>query len=519
MPQDRASRFPLGAGASIAELSGDPHPLLHRLREREPVSWLPALDGWLVTSHGLATEAMRDADRFTVDDERFSTARVLGPSMLSLDGATHERHRAPFVAPFRAAAVGQRFAGPVAKEADRLIDGVAVRGEAELRTEFAGPLAAAIVSLALGLRREDVPEVLALYRRIVGAVTEITAGTTDGEDGRDAYAALSAMLDRALRGEGGSLLAAAAASSGLSPAEIAANAAVLLFGGIETTEGMIANAVLHLLERPAVVAAVRTDPELIGAAIEESLRLEPAAAVIDRYATTDTALGGAEIAAGELVRLSIAAANRDPSVFADAGRVPPRPPRRPPAPRLRPGAACVRRRPPRTARGPRRARRSARAARWVGARRGATGRDHRTRVPQAGDALGALAALVAQAEEPAEHRESAQSESGLDRGEHAPGEQTAPKLRRQSLGDAMPAREGEPGGDRDEHRDAPRSANEIDPAGEPWRAPRDPPGDGPAGSEHGVRHDGAGDGEPPRPPGDGEARGTAGRAERPADEG
>src|SRR6185437_12434869 len=46
----------------------------------------------------------------------------------------------------------------------------------------------------------------------------------------------------------------------------------------------------------------------------------PAAAVIDRYATADAGLGGASIAAGELVRISIAAANRDPRVFPEPDR-------------------------------------------------------------------------------------------------------------------------------------------------------------------------------------------------------
>jgi cytochrome P450 len=55
-------------------------------------------------------------------------------------------------------------------------------------------------------------------------------------------------------------------------------------------------------------------------AIEESLRLEPAAAVIDRYATRDVSFGGADIGSGELVRLSIAGANRDPDVFRDPDR-------------------------------------------------------------------------------------------------------------------------------------------------------------------------------------------------------
>jgi cytochrome P450 len=65
---------------------------------------------------------------------------------------------------------------------------------------------------------------------------------------------------------------------------------------------------------------VATDPGLLANAIEESLRLEPAAAVIDRYATADVELAGAAIARGELVRVSIAGANRDPAVFPDPDR-------------------------------------------------------------------------------------------------------------------------------------------------------------------------------------------------------
>jgi cytochrome P450 len=95
---------------------------------------------------------------------------------------------------------------------------------------------------------------------------------------------------------------------------------VLLFGGIETTEGMIANAIVHLLSHPDQLAAVRAEPELLANAIEESLRLEPAAAVIDRYATRAVELAGAPIGERELVVISIAGANRDPSVFPDPDR-------------------------------------------------------------------------------------------------------------------------------------------------------------------------------------------------------
>src|SRR5919204_819127 len=109
MSAARAGEFPLGAAATLAELEADPHPLLARLREHEPVSWLPVLGGWLVTRRDLALAVMRDPATFTVDDPRFSTAQVVGPSMLTLDGEAHHRHRAPFASPFRPAQVSRRF--------------------------------------------------------------------------------------------------------------------------------------------------------------------------------------------------------------------------------------------------------------------------------------------------------------------------------------------------------------------------------------------------------------------------
>ncbi|MFL5860831.1 MAG: cytochrome P450 [Solirubrobacteraceae bacterium] len=309
--------FPLGAAVTLSELDCDPHPALARLRAAEPVSWLPSLDGWLVTRHDLVLAAMRDAQTFTVDDPRFSTARVVGPSMLSLDGPEHDRHRAPFVGPFRAGEVTGRFAQTTEDEVARLIDALAPAGSAELRRSFAGPIAATIVTSALGLGREEVADVLGWYDAIVASVTQITAGTGATTAGTEAFARLRARLRSVVKGaDQSSLLAAAAHDGTLSAEQVISNAAVLLFGGIETTEGMIANAALHVLADPARLEAARLDAAALSAAIDESLRLEPAAAVVDRYATTDVVLANAAIAQGDLVRLSITAANRDPAVFA-----------------------------------------------------------------------------------------------------------------------------------------------------------------------------------------------------------
>ncbi len=311
------SPVPFGDSITLADLEGDVHPLLHELRDAEPVAWLPVLDGWLVTRRDLCIEVMRNAATFTVDHPGFSTAQVVGPSMLSLDGDAHRQHRTPFEQPFRRRDVEARFREPVAESVSQLLDELAPRGEAELRRDYAGPIAVQAMVAALGLAGTPVADVLGWYDSIVAAVTRVTAGEPVGEAGRAAFAALRQSLLPAIRGEAEpSLLATASgAATGLSEDEIVSNAAVLLFGGVETTEGMIANALYFLLTNSAVLSHVLRDPARVSAAVEETLRLEPAASVVDRYATREVSLGGAAIRAGDLVRVSLAAANRDPAVF------------------------------------------------------------------------------------------------------------------------------------------------------------------------------------------------------------
>ena len=307
---------------TLAELETDPHPVLAGLREREPVSWVPALDAWIVTRRDLALQVMRDAETYTVDDPRFSTARVVGPSMLSLDGEEHARHRDPFARPFRLDAVRDRFTAMVSDDANRLVDAIEAEGAADLRRSLAGPLSVNAMVSALGLEDTEPDVALGWYAAIVADVTAITAGQAADGAGSDAFALLRRSIEPALdRDSSVSLVAAAATDAGgLTRAQVASNAAVLLFGGIETTEAMIANAILHLLEHDVERKLVASDPGLVPNAVEESLRLEPAAAVVDRYATRDVELAGAEIRRGDLVTVSLAGANRDPSVFPDPDR-------------------------------------------------------------------------------------------------------------------------------------------------------------------------------------------------------
>ncbi|MGI8696282.1 MAG: cytochrome P450 [Mycobacteriales bacterium] len=318
---DADAHYPVGASITLADLDADPHPALRRLRATEPVSWVPAIGGWLVTRRDLALAVLRDARTFTVDDPRFSTAQVVGPSMLSTDGAEHSRHRGPFTRPFKPAAVRAGFESRITDLTATLIGRIRGDRRAELRSALAGPLSVAVVVDTLGLREVDDDAVLSWYRAIVDSVTRIGAGEQPTTGGAAAFDVLSAHLRDSVQQRPEDSLVGAAASGRLSIEEVVSDAAVLMFGGIDTTEGMILNAIRHLLlESPGVREDLLAVPQRIDAAVEESIRLEPAAAVVDRYATVGVELGAARVRAGDFVQVSLAGANRDPAVFVDPDR-------------------------------------------------------------------------------------------------------------------------------------------------------------------------------------------------------
>jgi len=243
--------------------------------------------------------------------------------MLSLDGAEHSRHRDPFATALRLPRARARLTDACHREAGRLVAILAASGnEAELRRGLAGQLAVSVMAEMLGL---DVapPQLLTWYDAIVAGVSALSGGDRPAgavpEAAAAAFGQLNQYVTASLRRPGsGSVLTAAAGQ--LAASEIVSNAAVMLFGGIETTEGMICNAVWYLLGNQAALQEVAADRSLAGNAVEEALRLEPAAAVVDRYATADIALGSAEIRRGDLVTVSLAGANRDPAVFAEPDR-------------------------------------------------------------------------------------------------------------------------------------------------------------------------------------------------------
>ena len=118
--------------------------------------------------------------------------------------------------------------------------------------------------------------------------------------------------------------AQAYASAAFTDEGVAQLAAGLLFAGHETTVTAIDKGVILLLTNTDERDALQRDPSLLPRVVEEILRMPMPLSVsehptgpggLPRYANADIELGGATIAAGELVLLDLQDANLDSATF------------------------------------------------------------------------------------------------------------------------------------------------------------------------------------------------------------
>lgn len=109
----------------------------------------------------------------------------------------------------------------------------------------------------------------------------------------------------------GRLIAAEVDGRRLGDEEICGFATVLLIAGNVTTTHLLGNAALCLDEHPEAQRALRADPALIPAAVEEVLRYRSPVAQQERYTTREVRIGGAVIPARRMIQVWLHSANHD----------------------------------------------------------------------------------------------------------------------------------------------------------------------------------------------------------------
>ncbi len=315
------------------EFLREPGPLYEQLRTHGPIHHvrLPAgLRGWLITDYTVAKQVLADP---TIRKDVHQIRRIIDTThpgvhamgsdmaehMLNTDPPDHTRLRrlvAKAFTPRSVAALVPR----IEQIADELIAAIPTHtGPVDLLSAFAFPLPITVICELLGIPATDRDQFRAWTNTILFAGTDSRETVLTAATNMNAYLRDLITDRRAHPGDDmlSGLASATDTGGNLTDTEVVSMTFLLLVAGHETTVNLIGNTMLTLLQDPERFAGLRAHPDQIPAALEEHLRhLGPVHIATLRFTTEPVTLGDTTIGPDELVFVSLAAANRDPSRFA-----------------------------------------------------------------------------------------------------------------------------------------------------------------------------------------------------------
>jgi cytochrome P450 len=317
-----------GETISLEDLEGDPYPIYTRLREEEPVSWVPAVQLWLVTRWDDVRSVDLRPDVFTAETDPSTLNRTMGKNMLGSEGPHQRWIRDLCEPPFRPREVEDRTQGMIPKLAHELIDAFDERGEADLFTEFADPMSVRSLQYMLGLEEVPWEDLLRWNQGMMVGLANFEGDTSKQRLADDASAelgaAIEAVLHRLEQRPDGSVLSwmlhHEQDGARMSRKEIGANAKLMLSGGLQEPRDLIALVVWALSSHPEQLEEVRVDRSLVKAAVEETLRWAGPVGTSTRQTTRPTELAERDLREGALIGAVLSSANRDPRRWTEPDR-------------------------------------------------------------------------------------------------------------------------------------------------------------------------------------------------------
>ncbi|WP_059012731.1 cytochrome P450 [Streptomyces specialis] len=304
-----------------------PPPHIRELRAHAPLARMTFADGhlgWLATGYAVSRAVLADP-RFSARGElkHPPVPRAGEPEQppsappgifIQHDNPEHQRYRRLLVGQFTVRRM-RLLTDWIEKVTESHLDEMERLGPpADLFEHFALPLPSLVISEMLGVPYAD-------RERFQHDTAVWSSFNADLDELAQAFGDLTTYL-HALVGrkrsapEDDILSGLMAADPELTDEELTSIAYLLLVAGHETTANQLALGVLALLTNPDQLAALRADPSLTENAVEELLRyLSIVHHGPTRAALEDVEIDGQVIRKGEVVMVSLTAANRDPERF------------------------------------------------------------------------------------------------------------------------------------------------------------------------------------------------------------
>lgn len=305
----------------------DPYPTYANFREQAPIHPVALYNSSWVFGYADCKE-MLDATDVWIKNSPLGERKPYGqfevlanfpPGLFGSDPDLHTKLRGILEPLFRKAI---KTAPKIAEDiAQPLLSTAQQHGRMELIADYALRLPAGVLFTLLGIPDDPgVWEGLMTWQGAIVAAHDITQSTAVRGGGATCSMAVNTFFEgmRLSKQPTPGLFAQmcdAFDKAGLSPEQVQMCATDFLVAGYASTTFLIGTGTRNLLNNPEQLTALRAHPTLINGAIEEMLRFDAPAQLVDRCAAVDTELGGHRFKAGDRVTAVLGSADRDPTVF------------------------------------------------------------------------------------------------------------------------------------------------------------------------------------------------------------
>jgi cytochrome P450 len=308
----------------------NPFPVWERLRHEAPLFHDTVADVYLLTRYEDVTAVLRDDVTYSTWIYKTWFATVMGDTFAQYDGERHARERGR-VAPHLVGAPLERLLRPVVETvADTVVDALPA-GEVDLVGPFTfrlpGLVMARLFTFAPGGEEERFLRLAAAISwGLVGDGEQVAAGVSAR---RELEAWTAERLAERSSGDAPDdllrwLVEPDADGGRLDENYVRTNVNFLSAAGSSTVDYALRNVLWAVLSHPELSAAAREgDADSIDRAFTETMRFAPPVPYEGRIATTDVEWHGRVVPRGSIVRVALASATNDETVFGDPRRFDP----------------------------------------------------------------------------------------------------------------------------------------------------------------------------------------------------
>ena len=303
------------------ELFKDPYPTYTRLRREAPVAFAPAIDRYLVSRYDDVVTVSRDWQIFAAqEDVPHPETALVGETLMTRDGEEHLRLRRMMEAPLKPRAVREHWEPVFRANTDALIADLAGRGQADLFSDFATPLAAINLASFLGFADVSAETLISWCKGIIAGSDNYMNDPEVRARGFAARAGVVDAVDAAIERVQGkpdpSMISSMVNAEDPMPADqIYNNILISIGGGLNEPRDVLLTAIYGLLTNPDQLTEVRADPTLCRKAFDEACRWVAPIGLFIRRVREPVVLSGVSLTPGDGIAAIVASGNRDDRVY------------------------------------------------------------------------------------------------------------------------------------------------------------------------------------------------------------